>query len=128
MVTRSVTSLTAASEAWGDGTRQYTSAELAKGINLAADFLDNPFSEPFRRCEEVMLKQQVFETILTRRLLHNIPEYLRYVPDAKEDIDNLIEKLRQKDKEMAAASSASVVGVRHSIKIEITNIPSKGVQ
>lgn len=104
---------------WGDVSRQYKGADLARGINLAADFLDNPFSEPFRRCEEVILKQQVFETILTRRLLHNIPEYLRYAPDAKEDIGNLIEKLCQKDKEMAAASSASVVPVRHSIKIEM---------
>jgi hypothetical protein len=44
---------------------------------------------------------------------------LRHVPDAKEDLDNVIEKLCKKDKEMAAASSASVVPVRHSIKVEI---------
>jgi hypothetical protein len=113
---------------WGDVSRQYTGADLAEGINLAADFLDNPFSEPFKRCEEVILKQQVFETTLTRRLLHNIPDYLRYVPDAKEDLDNVIEKLCQKDKQMAAASSASVVPVRHSIKIEIAHIRDEGVQ
>ncbi|MHC4338027.1 MAG: SGNH/GDSL hydrolase family protein [Planctomycetota bacterium] len=113
---------------WGEAARQYTGSELAKGINLAADFLDNPFSEPFRRCEEVIVKQQVFETTLTRRLLHHIPDYLRYVPDAKEDLDNVIEKLCQKDKETAAASAASVVPVRHSIKIEITRIQEKGIQ
>ena len=105
---------------WGDATRQYTGAELAKGINLAADFLDNPFSEPFRRSEEVIAKQQAFETSLTKRLLHRIPDYLTHVPDAKEEFDRVTEKLCQKDKEMAAASSASVVPVRHSIKIEIT--------
>jgi lysophospholipase L1-like esterase len=110
---------------WGDASRQYTGGELAKGVNLAAGFLDNPFSEPFRRCEEVILKQQVFETILTRRLLHNIPDYLKHVPDAKEDLGNVVEKLCRKDKEMAAASAASVVPVRHSIKIEITGLPSK---
>jgi len=110
---------------WGDATRQYTGGELAKGINLAADFLDNPFSEPFRRSEEIIAKQQAFETALTKRLLHRIPDYLRYIPDAKEDLDNIIEKLCKKDKEMAAASSASVVPVRHSIKIEITHIQDK---
>ena len=104
---------------WGVATRQYTGGELGKGINLAADFLDNPFSQPFRRSEEVIRKQQEFETRLTRFLLHRIPDYLRYVPDAKEDFDNVIDKLRHKDKEMAAASSASVAPVRHSIKIEI---------
>ncbi len=111
---------------WGDVVRQYTGAELAKGINLAADFLDNPFSEPFRRNEAVFLEQQIFETRLTRILLHSIPNYLRYAPEMKEDIDNLVKKLCQKDKEMAAASSASVVPVRHKIKIEITPSQDKG--
>ena len=113
---------------WGEAARQYTGSELAKGINLAADFLDNPFSEPFRRTEEVFLKQQEFETRLTRFLLHRLPDYLRYVPETKEDIDNIIEKLCQKDKQMAAASLASVVPVRHSIKIEITRIQDRGIQ
>jgi lysophospholipase L1-like esterase len=113
---------------WGDAARQYTGAELAKGINLAADFLDNPFSEPFRRSEEAIAKQQAFETTLTKGLLHRIPDYLRYVPDAKEELDRITEKLCRKDKEMSAASSASVVPVRHSIKIEITRIQDKGIQ
>jgi hypothetical protein len=113
---------------WGEAARQYTGGELAKGINLAADFLDNPFSEPFRRIEEVIVKQQEFETRLTRFLLHRLPDYLRCVPETKEDIDNIVEKLCQKDKEMAAASSASVVPVRHSIRIEITRIQDKGIQ
>jgi len=113
---------------WGIATRQYTGGELAKGINLAADFLDNPFSEPFRRSEEVIAKQQAFETTLTKSLLHRIPDYLRYVPDAKEELDHVAEKLCQKDKEMAASSSASVVPVRHTIKIEITRVQDKGIQ
>jgi lysophospholipase L1-like esterase len=106
---------------WGDTTRQYTGAELAKGINLAADFLDNPFSEPFRRNEAVFLEQQIFETRLTRILLHSIPNYLRYAPEMEGDIDNLVKKLCNKDKKMAAASSASVVPLRHKIKIEVAH-------
>ncbi|MHC4646137.1 MAG: SGNH/GDSL hydrolase family protein [Planctomycetota bacterium] len=113
---------------WGDAARQYTGAELEKGINLAADFLDNPFSEPFRRVEEVIAKQQAFETTLTKSLLHRIPDYLRYVPDAKEELDEVTEKLIQKDKEMAASSEASVAPVRHTIKIEVTRIQDNGIQ
>ena len=110
---------------WGDTARQYTGAELAKGSNLAADFLDNPFSEPFRRSEEVIAKQQAFETKLTKSLLHRIPEYLTYAPDAKEALDEVAAKLCQKDKEMAAASAASVVPVRHTIRIDITRTSDK---
>jgi hypothetical protein len=128
LVAKSISADAKCKVTWGVAARQYTGGELAKGVNLAADFLDNPFSEPFRRSEEVIAKQQVFETTLTKVLLHRIPDYLRYVPGAKEDFDNVIEKLCQKDKEMAAASSASVVPVRHSIKIEITRIQDKGVQ
>ena len=111
---------------WGDTTRKYTGTELAKGINLAADFLDNPFSEPFRRNEAIFLEQQIFETRLTRILLHSIPNYLRYAPEMEEDIDNLVEKLCKKDKKIAAASSASVVPLRHKIKIKITHSQDKG--
>ena len=34
---------------WGGVTKEFASAELAGGINLAAAFLDNPFSEPFKK-------------------------------------------------------------------------------
>jgi lysophospholipase L1-like esterase len=110
---------------WGDTSRNYTCSELSKGINLAADFLDNPFCEPFSRCEEIFRKQQIFETRLTRFLLHRIPDFLRYAPETKEELDDVIEVLYRKDKEIAAASAASVVPVRHSIKIEMVHLPDK---
>ena len=34
---------------WGAGKNRFTRAELEAGINLAAHFLKNPFSEPFKR-------------------------------------------------------------------------------
>jgi lysophospholipase L1-like esterase len=121
LVAKSVSADAKCKVTWGDTSRQYAGSELANGINLAADFLDNPFSEPFSSTEAVFLEQQRFETTLTKRLLHRIPGYLTYVPDAKEDLDRVAKRLCQKDKEIAAASSVSVVPVRHKIKIEITN-------
>lgn len=103
---------------WGTITRDYSGAELGKGINLAADFLDNPFSESFRRCEEVIAKQQSFETTLTKSLLHELPNYRRYLPEEKECLDQIVAGLGQKDKELAAASASSVKPVRHTLKIE----------
>src|SRR5206468_7534137 len=37
---------------WGATSKEYPAAELAKGINLAADFPANPFGEPFKKVEE----------------------------------------------------------------------------
>jgi lysophospholipase L1-like esterase len=103
---------------WGPGTREYSGDELARGINLAADFPDNPFSESFRRCEEVIAKQQSFETTLTKVLLHEIPNYRRHIPEVNEALDQIVAKLGQKDKDMAAASASSVKPVGHTVKIE----------
>src|SRR5687767_4450994 len=37
---------------WGDASKEFPAADLAKGINLAAEFADaNPFSEPFKQVE-----------------------------------------------------------------------------
>src|SRR6185295_2891091 len=33
---------------WGSESKEFSADELAKGINLAAEFLDNPFSGPFK--------------------------------------------------------------------------------
>ncbi|TFG50420.1 MAG: hypothetical protein E4H40_01420 [Candidatus Brocadiia bacterium] len=104
---------------WGAAAREYTGAEVAKGINLAADFLVNPFCEQFRKTEELIAKQQAFETALTKSLLHRISDYLAAVPDANADFEGVIAKLCKKDIEVSESSAASVVPVRHSIKIEV---------
>ena len=43
---------------WGGTSKEFPAAVLAKGINLAAEFLDNPFSEAFRKVEEKIAEQQ----------------------------------------------------------------------
>ena len=48
------------------------SEQLAQGINLAAEFLDNPFVEPFHKVESQIRKQQDFETPLVKKLIHNL--------------------------------------------------------
>ena len=48
-----------------------------------------------------------------------VPEANTYVPDAKEALDDVAAKLIQKNNEMAAEASASLVPVRHKIRIEV---------
>ena len=102
---------------WGKESKEYSAAELAAGINLAAEFLDNPFSEPFRKVDGAVRNQQGFETPLVKSLLHSLPEYKRMLPDEAATLDRLAEKGIDRDKVMFAASAAAVVPVRHTITI-----------
>lgn len=47
---------------WGDQSRVFTAAELNKGINLAAEFEDNPFSTRFAMIDAAVDGKQAFET------------------------------------------------------------------
>ncbi len=46
---------------WGSWSKIFRAEELAKGVNLAAEFLDNPFSGPFKSVENAVSKQQQYE-------------------------------------------------------------------
>jgi len=46
---------------WGNSFKIFRAEELAKGVNLAAEFLDNPFSVPFQSVEYAVSKQQQYE-------------------------------------------------------------------
>ena len=74
---------------WGGATKEYDAATLARGINLAAEFLANPFSEPFKKVEEAVRNQQNYETPLIKELLHRWPEMMKLVPEQKPAFDTI---------------------------------------
>ncbi len=47
---------------WGDASGVFSRERLAKGINLAAEFPDNPFSSAFARADELVGVKQNYET------------------------------------------------------------------
>jgi lysophospholipase L1-like esterase len=55
---------------WGDATRTYTGAELAQGVNLAADFPSNPFDQAFARLDAAVAAKQAYETRQIKQLFH----------------------------------------------------------
>ena len=106
---------------WGNATKEFSADALARGINLAAEFLDNPFSEPFRKVEAQISRQQEMETGLVKNLVHNLPEYKRMVPDEQESLNRIANGLVKQDQAAQAASSAAVVPVKHTIKVTPLN-------
>jgi lysophospholipase L1-like esterase len=103
---------------WGATTKEYDAATLAKGINLAAEFLTNPFSEPFKKVEDAIRNQQNYETPLIKEILHRWPELLKLVPDQKAAFDQIANAAIEKAKTLNDASVAAVTPVKHTIKIE----------
>lgn len=99
--------------AWGRDDHTYTSAELAKGINLAEEFPENPFSEAFGAVDKAVGEKQAYETRQIKTLFHG-PEGAA----DKELTATLTEKARAP---LAAAIKKAFVPVTHTL--EITALP-----
>jgi lysophospholipase L1-like esterase len=96
---------------WGDASRTYGAEELSRGVNLAADFEVNPFSEAFKRIDEAVAKKQAYETRQIKDLFHG--------PEGHADMEMtaaLTEKVRAP---LADAVSAVFVPVRHVITVKV---------
>ena len=103
---------------WGSAKKHFTAEQLQKGINLAAEFLDNPFCEPFQKVEQKIARQQEMEVNLVKNLLHNLMQYEHALPEERESLERVAEGLVKKDKIARDASAAAVEPVKHVIKIE----------
>jgi lysophospholipase L1-like esterase len=103
---------------WGKDSREYSAAELEKGVNLAADFLDNPFSEPFRQIEGAIFQKQQMETPLVKQAMNTLPTYVKLVPEEKAAFERVAEALVKKDVDARAACAAAVKPVAHTLAIQ----------
>ncbi|MEN6449919.1 MAG: SGNH/GDSL hydrolase family protein [Thermoguttaceae bacterium] len=103
---------------WGKTTKEFTAAQLEKGVNLAAEFLDNPFAKPFRKVQEQVRRQQDMEVGLIKTLIHDLPGYKIALPGEEKTLERLAEGLAERDREARDASAAAVVPVKHRIRIE----------
>jgi lysophospholipase L1-like esterase len=104
---------------WGKDSKEFTAADLAKGINLAAEFLDNPFSEQFEKVNEAVKAQQAFETPFIKNFVVNIPSFDTMVEENEKPLlQQLANSGAEKDKKLFNDAAALVTPVHHTIKIE----------
>jgi lysophospholipase L1-like esterase len=103
---------------WGTPSKEFTKEQLAKGINLAGEFLENPFSEPFRKVEAEVRNQQKYETPLVKSLLTKLPEFKQLVPEESAAFEHIAAIAIQRDQKMFAAAAAAVTPVKHTLVIE----------
>ncbi len=103
---------------WGKAAKEFAAADLAKGVNLAAEFLDNPFCAPFQKVEHVIRAQQHYETPLIKKLIDSLPAFKQMVPDEAEALDRVRAGAAKRAKALFDASAAAVVPVRHTLRLE----------
>jgi hypothetical protein len=108
---------TKAKVTWGTNTKEFSTADLAKGINLAAEFPDNPFSDHFKSVEEAIKKQQNYETPAVKSALHAIPDLFLVLPEKKDVIESLRDTVIQKSNDLSTAAQQAVIPVQHTITI-----------
>ncbi len=103
---------------WGKQGKVFSAAELEKGVNLAAEFADNPFSAAFAKVNAAVAQQQNFETLLVKQYLHSVDQFKKALPDQAASFDSITTGALTKDASLYQAAAAAVTPVQHTIKIE----------
>ncbi|HUC84751.1 MAG TPA: SGNH/GDSL hydrolase family protein [Candidatus Acidoferrales bacterium] len=95
---------------WGSATNTYTAGQLADGVNLAADFVDNPFCEPFRRVDEAVAAKQEYETRQIKQVFHS--------KEAEADMEKAVATTEAERAPLAQAIADAMTPVTHTIVIQ----------
>jgi lysophospholipase L1-like esterase len=95
---------------WGETSKVFTAAQLTKGVNLAAEFPQNPTSPAFAKIWQAVGDKQAYETKQIKTLFRS--------PEAKKDMEAVVKSSQVEFDRLAAALKAVVKPVDSSIKIE----------
>jgi lysophospholipase L1-like esterase len=100
---------------WGVKSKDFTAAALASGVNLAAEFPDNPTLASFAAIWKAVGEKQAYETKQIKTLLHS--------KEAKADMEKVVRE-SQVEFERLEAALRSAGGVRES-ELHIEDLGSR---
>lgn len=103
---------------WGSESKEFTKEELEKGINLAAEFLNNPFTQPFMEVDKVVRAKQELETTYIKYYLPQEKSLLQSVPSVEKPLKSVSTGLAELHDRLLAEEAAAVKPVTHTIRIE----------
>lgn len=105
---------------FGSVTKTFSREQLSAGINLAAEFLDNPFVEPFQRVLDEVGKKQAFETTMIKGFISNFRQLGAPLADDAEvqaALATLRRKMTERDDAAYARAKAAVQPLRFALVI-----------
>jgi lysophospholipase L1-like esterase len=104
---------------FGATSKSFTKEELEKGVNLAAEFFDTPFSEPFKKLEGLIFTKQNFETGMIKTVINQFPKLVDSMGKDK-GVESSVEALRKQLFDTHEKLDAAVRTARLPVKYTIT--------
>ena len=119
---------------WGESSKTFTSEQLGKGVNLAAEFAINPFWDAFNKVDSAVKAKQDYETKQIKQIFHDLrsskyksaedvkdPEMKELFAlrgaDGKLDMEALAAATERKRAPLAEAIQTAFVPVTHTLRI-----------
>jgi lysophospholipase L1-like esterase len=103
---------------WGKASKDFTAEQLKAGVNLAAEFLDNPFVAPFMAVHAKVMQKQVDEVLLLKQLLHSLNASRDFMPDHGDELNAVVRAIPAAHTKLADGVARSVVPVTHTLTLE----------
>ena len=95
---------------WGGQTKTFSKAQLAGGVNLAEEFLSNPFSDAFSKVDAAVAAKQTYETRQIKLMFHG--------PEGKTNIVAVVDRTEKERAPLAEAITSAFVPVTHTLTIQ----------
>jgi len=105
---------------WGSESKEFTREQLSKGINLAAEFVKNPFSESFKSVLDTIARKQNFETLAIKSMITN---FRQFANESKSDAElagalkATYKSLMARQAELDKAAHQAVIPVKYSLAV-----------
>ena len=95
---------------WGEHDQEFSAEELAKGINLADHFAENPFSDAFNSVDQSVAAKQAYETIQIKKIFHG--------KEGKRDMEKAVKTTEAQRKTLHDEIPQAFRPVTHSITVQ----------
>ncbi len=107
---------------FGSVKKSFTKDELTAGINLAAEFLDNPFVGPFNQVMNEVAQKQAYETSMIKGFITNFRQLSGPLAEDAE-VQSALETLRRKmtafDDAAHSKAKAAVQPIRYKLVVAL---------
>lgn len=103
---------------WGGKEKVFSSKALAQGINLAAEFFENPFNMPFKQVSNAVRHKQNFETGLVKLTVTLLKKKGESDPEVEAHLDTTISSVLKIQSFMKTRVLEAFKPVEHEILVQ----------